>query len=100
MKFGTNAMKFGTIYFIHQMVQVVNQKPDKRDPGVLGFQLKTCWDPDVDDVDHVGNSLFQIWNSSEENLLRENGKSWNCLSSHPQTLQYRNFSDITDKNSQ
>ena len=32
-------------------------------------------DADIDNEDHVGNSLFQIWNSSEENLLRENGKS-------------------------
>ena len=41
-------------------------------------------------------NFFSLRNSSEENLLRENGKSWNCLSSHPQTFQHKNFSDVTD----
>ena len=45
-------------------------------------------------------NFFSLRNSSEENLLRENGKSWNCLSSHPQTFQHKNFSDVTDTNSQ
>ena len=45
-------------------------------------------------------NFFSLRNSSKENLLRENGKSWNCLSSHPQTFQHKNFSDVTDTNSQ
>ena len=44
-------------------------KLDWCDPGGWGCQFKTCWVADVDDVDRVDNSLFQIWNLKFKSLV-------------------------------